>query len=500
MRIAIGEMAHETNSFRAGLTGVDRFQAMEWQHGKEILERHQGVRDFLGGMIAAGSQLDIEIVPTFAATAEPSATIAGDAYATMRDELLAGLRAAGNVDAICLSLHGAGSAEGIDDIEGTLLAEVREVVGPDLPLVVTLDLHGNMTPAMVEHADLLLNCHEYPHVDCYERGMEAIELAAKLVRGEIRPQMHLETLPMMISPATTMEGPGGEITQACFAWEARPGIIDCALAHGFPQTDVPIISTSVLATADGDSDLARTAAQAVARQIWEMREAFRDDLPGADEAVQKALASEALPVIIAEVSDNSGGGAPADGTHLLRVLLRENLPNTCFGFLADPEVARQAHEAGTGATIAIRLGGKTDELHGEPIETSAYVKCLTDGRFRYTTPMGAGAQENLGLMARLVIGNVDVLVASTRSQTLDAEVFLLHGIDVTRYRIVALKSTQHFRAGFAHLAGTIIRCDPPGITTSNLGQLPYRRVRRPIWPLDDAPAPEFLAETETAKV
>jgi microcystin degradation protein MlrC len=500
MRIAIGEIAHETNTFRAGVTGVERFQADTWQKGEEVLEKHRGVRDFLGGMIAAGDELGIEIVPTFAASAEPSATIARDAYDTMRDELLAGLRAAGEIDAVCLALHGAGSAEGIDDVEGTLLAEVREVVGPDLPLVVTFDLHGHMTPAMVEHADLLLNCHEYPHVDCYERGLEAIALATKLVRGEIRPHMHLETLPMMIPPATTMVGPGQEVTQGCLAWEARPGIIDCAFVHGFPHTDVPVISTSVLATADGDTDLARTAAQAMARQIWEMREAFREDLPGAEAAVQLALASDALPVIIAEVSDNSGGGAPADGTHLLRALLDANIPNTCFGFITDVEVAQQAHEAGTGATIAIRLGGKTDGLHGEPIETTAYVKSLSDGRFRYTTPMGAGREEHLGPMARLIIGNVDVLVASIRSQTLDAEVFLLHGIDVTRYRIVALKSMQHFRAGFAHLAGTIIRCDPPGITTSNLAQLPYRRVRRPIWPLDDAPAPGFLSDVEAAQV
>lgn len=496
MRIAIGGIAHETNTFRAGVTGVEGFQAAQWQHGDEILEQHAGVRDFLGGMIAAGQELGIELVPTFAASAEPSATIAREAYSAMRDELLSGLKSAGPVDAICLSLHGAGSAEGVDDVEGTLLAEVREAGGPDVPLVVTLDLHGHMTPAMVEHADLLLNCHEYPHVDCYERGAEAIALAARLARGEIHPVMHLETLPMMIPPSTTMEGPGQEITRACLAWEERPGIIDCAFVHGFPHTDVPIMATSVLATADGDAELARTAAQAVARQIWEMREAFRQELPDPAEAVRLALASEELPVVIAEVSDNSGGGAPADGTHLLRALLDANVPNTCFGFITDAEVARQAHEAGVGATIAIRLGGKSDDLHGSPLETSAYVKSLTDGRFRYTTPMGAGAEEILGPMARLIVGNVDVLVASIRSQTLDAEVFLLHGIDVRRSRIVALKSTQHFRAGFAHLAGAIIRCDPPGITTSNLAQLPFRRVNRPIWPLDDAPEPEFLTVAE----
>ena len=383
MRIAIGEIAHETNAFCAGLTSTAQFQAMEWQHGAEILDGHRDVRDYLGGMIAAGNTLGIEIVPTFAATAEPSATIAEEAYATMRDELLEALNAAGAVDAICLSLHGAGSAEGIDDVEGTLLAEIRDVVGPNLPLVVTLDLHGHMTPAMVEHADLLLHCHEYPHVDCYERGMEAVHLAARLVRGEIHPHLHLETLPMIIPPTTTMEGPGREVTQACLAWESRPGIIDCAFVHGFPHTDVPIVSTSVLATADGDPDLARTAAQTVARQIWEMREAFRQDLPSARDAVRMALASDSLPVVLAEVSDNSGGGAPADGTHLLRALLEANAADTCFGFITDPAVAQQAHDAGIGATIDIRLGGKTDDLHGEPLKTTAYVKCLTDGRFRY---------------------------------------------------------------------------------------------------------------------
>ena len=413
MRIAIGEIAHETNTFRPGVTGIEQFKAQEWQQGAEILKNHRGVRNYLGGMIAAGDALGIDLVPTFAASAEPSATIARDAFGTMRDALLAGLRAAGPVDAICLSLHGAGTAEGIDDVEGTLLAAVRELVGAGVPLIATLDLHGHLTPAMVAHADLLLNCHEYPHVDCYERGMEAVELAARIARGEIRPHMHLETLPMMLPPATTMEGPGRNITASCLAWETRPGMIDCALVHGFPHTDVPIMGTSVLATADSDPDLARQAAQAVAAQIWERREDFRQTLPGVEEAVRLALESTAFPVVIAEVSDNSGGGAPGDGTHLLRALLAANVAGACFGFLTDPAVAQQAHEAGVGATIPIRLGGKSDDLHGAPLAVTAYVKCLTDGRFRSYDADGRRRRgTNLGPMARLVIGNLDVLVAS----------------------------------------------------------------------------------------
>jgi microcystin degradation protein MlrC len=485
VRIAIGGFAHETNTFCPGLTEVERFRERHWLTGEEIRSRHRGVRDDLGGMFAAGERLGLEIVPTLATSTEPSATIAGAAYEIIVEELFSAIQAAGPIDALCLSLHGAGSAEGIDDVEGAVLAEARRRLGPDLPIVVTLDLHGHTTPEMLANANALLYCHEYPHVDIYERGDEAVELAARIVRGEANPVMHLETLPMMIPPSTTREGVARAIAERCADWESKPGVIDCAFVHGFPHTDVPIIAVTVLATADGDAALARTAAADVARTIWERREEFRQDLPGAEEAVRRALAADKTPVVVAEVSDNPGGGGPGNGTHLLRALLAADEPATCFGFVFDPETARQAHAAGTGATIQIRLGGKTDELHGAPIEAAAYVKCLTDGRFRYTTPMGAGAQVDLGLMARLTIGNVDVLVSSVRTQTLDAEVFLLHGIDVTRYRVVAIKSQQHFRAGFAHLAGTIVRCDTPGLTTSNLSFLPFQRVRRPIWPLDE---------------
>jgi microcystin degradation protein MlrC len=485
VRIAIGGFAHETNTFCPGVTGVERFKERHWLTGDEIRRRHGGVRDDLGGMFAAAERHGIELVPTFATSTEPSATIARTAYDGIVDTLFAAIEDAGPVDALCLSLHGAGSAEGIDDVEGAVLREARRRFGAALPIVVTLDLHGHTTPEMVANADALLYCHEYPHVDIYERGEEAIELAAKLVRGEVKPVMHLETLPMMIPPSTTREGIAREINEVGAAWETKPGIIDCAFVHGFPHTDVPIIAVTVLATADGDASLAKAAAQDVARTIWARREEFRQALPGAEEAVGRALAAESAPAIVAEVSDNPGGGGPGDGTHLLRALLAADEPATCFGFVSDPETARQAHAAGTGSTIRVRLGGKTDELHGAPVEAEAYVKCLTDGRFRYTTPMGAGFAAELGPMARLVIGNVDVLVSSVRTQTLDPEVFLLHGIDVTRYRVVAIKSQQHFRAGFAGVAGTIVRCDTPGLTTSNLSYLPYQRVKRPIWPLDE---------------
>ncbi len=487
MRIAIGEFAHETNTFCPGFTELDAFRARSWSEGDGLIARHRGVRNDLGGMIEAGERLGIELVPTLATTTQPSATVSRHAYDTIRDTLFARIESAGEIDAICLALHGAGSADGIDDLEGTFLTELRERVGTDIPIVVSLDLHGNTTEAMLEHATALFYCHEYPHIDTFDRGEEIVEMAARIARGEIRPVKHLVRLPMAIPPSTTSSGPAMVITERCCHWEETPGVLDCSFTHGFSHTDVPVIATSVLVTTDNDPDLAKRVADDVVALVLGTLEEFRQSLPGADEAMAKALQATSLPVIVAEVSDNPGGGAPGSGTHLLRELLAADEPDTCFGFIWDPATARQAHEAGAGATIAVRLGGFSDDLHGAPIEAEAYVKVISDGRFTLTNPMGAGSAVNLGPMARLVIGNVDVLVGSERAQTFDDELFLLHGIDVRRRRIVCIKSHQHFRGGFQHLAGTIFRCDTPGFTTSNLSSLPYRRIRRPIWPLDPLP-------------
>ena len=499
MRIAIGGFVHETNTFCPGFTELAAFQSTFWCEGDEIFTRNRGVRNDLGGMIAAAERLGIELAPTLATTTQPSATVSRHAYETIRDTLFAHLLAAGPVDAICLALHGAGSAQGIEDMEGTFLAELRTLVGNEMPILISLDLHGNTTDAMLKHATAAFYCHEYPHIDIYDRGAEIVEIAAKIVRGEIEPVMHLVRLPLIIPPSTTFSGPARVINERCFTWEQQPGVIDCNFTHGFPHTDVSVICTSVLVTTDGDAALAETVANDVADLILATLEDFRQTLPNAEGAMAQALAATNVPVIVAEVSDNPGGGAPGNGTHLLRALINANEPKTCFGFVWDPATAAQAHAAGPGAMIEIALGGFTDELHGAPITTMAYVKTTTDGKFILVNPMGAGRQVDLGRMARLVIGNVDVIVGSKRAQTLDAQLFLLHGIDVRSYRVVAFKSQQHFLAGFQDIAGTIIRCDTPGLTTSNLDHLQYRNIRRPIWPLDPMPTPRALTPLVRAR-
>lgn len=483
-RIAIGEVAHETNTFCAAPTGVEVFRRYQWHRGDEIVAAHAGNRSYVGGMLDAAGRLGVAAVPVFCTMAYPSGTITADAYAVILDELLGGIARALPLDAVCLSLHGAGVAEGADDLEGDLLRRVRELVGPDVPIAVALDLHGNITQAMLDHADGLFGTNFYPHTDSFERGAEALAFLVRLLRREIRPVMHLTTLPMVISTCSTDLEPGRRMNELCWEWEARPGLLDVTIFHGFPYTDVPAVGVSVLTIADGDAALAREAGADVARAIWAAREEYRPTSLTPQEAIAAALAVEGGPVVINDTSDNPGGGSPGDSTHLLRAILDAGLDGACYAFIYDPQTAALAHDAGIGATVRVRLGGKTDTLHGAPIEAEAYVKGLTDGRFRLTTPMGRGMAVDLGPSARLVIGGVDIIVASERNQVLDDEVFLLHGIDVRRRKIVALKSSAHFRAGFRDLAAAIITADAPGATTLHLEHFDHRRIRRPIWPLD----------------
>jgi microcystin degradation protein MlrC len=249
------------------------------------------------------------------------------------------------------------------------------------------------------------------------------------------------------------------------------------------MTDVPGAGAAVLAITDNNPELARSCATEVAEVVWAMRDALLPRSLSCEEAIALAMAEPLGPVVINETSDNTGGGAPGDGTHLLRAMLDAGLADSAFGFVVDPVTAAQAHAAGVGATIDVELGARTDRLHGEPIRARAYVKALTDGRF-VDQAFAAGTQVDLGAMARLRVAGVDVLVSSRRSQTFDPEPFLLHGIDVRRCRVVALKSSHHFRAGFEDLARAIVTADPPGLTTQRVEALERLRVARPVWPLD----------------
>jgi microcystin degradation protein MlrC len=479
-RLLIAGISHETNTYCRGTTPADAFWALR---GARLIERLRGTGTDVGGMLQAAEELGAEVMPSLYTGAMPSGVIEAGAYSSFKQEILRDIREAGELDAVALALHGAGVVEGIDDLEGDLAGAVRDLVGPDVKLVATFDLHGNVTQAMADRLDLMFGCHEYPHTDMDQRGHEAVARIPDLLSGAIRPVTCVEPLPVLLPTSTTLLGAAKEFKEHCLAVERWPGVIDCTFFHGFPYTDVPCTGSSVTVTADGRPELARATAQETAQRLWNRREKFRVDSLSCEEAIERALAVGDGPVVINETSDNPGGGAPGDGTHLLRAMLEARLENACFGFICDPEVAAAAHAAGVGATLEAELGGKTDALHGPPLPIRATVKTLSDGRFRWRA-MARGVRANLGRSARLQLGGIDVVVASRRNQTLDPQLFIAHGIDVLGCRIVALKSSNHFRAGFQSLARAIVTADPPGLTTLRVEVFPHRRNPRPLWPID----------------
>ena len=490
MRIAVGGIEHETNTYATdsmGVTGIDDFAI---SRGEQIF-RHRGKRTMLGGLLAGADEAGHELVPTLWASAGPSGIVDRADYETLRDALVEQLRAAGPVDAVALTMHGAGVVDGIDDLEADLAAAVRNVIGGDVPLVVPLDLHGNITTEMGERIDLMLGVHEYPHTDSFERGIECIEALDKLVGGAWRPTTFVQHVPIMLPPSTTDAGfPAAAFRDRCRGAEVEDEVLDVTFFHGFPFTDVPATGCSIVVTTNNDRVAAERLAGELAAELWASRHDFLvESVPPATavEVADRIATERGGPVVINDTSDNPGGGTPGDGTHLLRALIDAAPDGACFGFIVDPVVAEQARAAGPGATIEVQLGARHGELHGDPIVASAYVKTLSDGRFKHTNPMIAGVTADLGPSCRLQIGGrggLDVIVTSARHQTFDPEVFTLHGIDVTSMRIVGLKGSQHFRAGFRDLATEIVTADSPGLTTLDVTVFAHERAPGPVWPHD----------------
>jgi len=483
MRIAIGGIDHETNTYAQGLTRLGEFYVLR---GEAILATRTQ-ETHVGGAVLTCEVRGVTPIPLLYAQAQPSGTIERETYVHLRDELIDRLRNALPVDGVVLCLHGAGVVDGIPDLEGDLCRHVRHLVGNDVPVVAVFDLHGNVTQTMADSLNGMFPCHQYPHIDFHERAREAVDLTIRQVNEGWLGQCDVVRLPLLLPTTTTFEGIGAEVLADVQELEVHSALLDLSWFHGFPYSDVPHVGSFIVATSrQGEG---RKAAMTMAAKLWSKREAFRVDSLDGTQSVQKAQTLVASgvdgPVVINETSDNCGGGAPGDGTHLLRAMLDAGLgAEACFGFIVDPVTAAEAHRAGTGKVIDVALGGRTDTLHGAPIITSARVKSLSDGRLVLQAMM-KGAPLNLGPMARLVIDEMDVVVASRRSQTFDPEPFLALGIDVRRYRYVALKSSNHFRAGFRDVAGAIVTADTPGLVTHNIAVFPRQSTHEPLWPLDE---------------
>ena len=493
MRIGTGAFFHETNSFSNILVTGERL-ATRHTEGERLISFYTGIKDYMGGFIDEAKAQGAELIPSVFDRYCPSGPTVQAAFEASRDQMVAMLLKAHEekpLDAIALHLHGAGVAEGYPDVDGEIIRTVRAAFGPDMPIGVVLDLHGNITDTMIEQSDLLIGIKTYPHVDEYGAARIMFARLCDMVRKQYKVYKKIIRLPWHIAPAEglTTAGPAHDVQQLLYKLEKEEkDLVQASFFQGFPYSDIKECGVSVVTMALDQETADRTAME-IARYAWSRRRDFAVPVNSAAEAFDLALAvpNGPGPVVINESSDNTGGGTPGDGTYLLAEMLKRNLPGTAFGYIYDPEVAQLAAKAGIGGKISCKLGGKMDDLHGEPIELEdAYVRCLSDGVYVNQSPKGGGNTVKLGLSACLVVGNVDVVVSSDRVQATDDGVFRMVGLSKDLYKIVAVKSSQHFKAWWADRCRGMIPCDPPGIQCADLSVFDFKYADPTYFPLQHA--------------
>ncbi len=418
------------------------------------------------------------VVESLCAFAQPAGPTVRAVYEAFRDEILADLKAAMPVDAVLLSLHGAMIAEGYDDAEGDLLARIRAIVGPSVPIGAELDLHANVSRAKCDNATALVLFKEYPHIDVGERAREVFAIIADAMEGKTRPVIGWFDCRMAGVFHTTRQPMRGFVDRAA-ALEGHDGVLSVSIVHGFPWADVADMGSKIIVITDGDQDKADRLAAELGREFFTLRAQTQPPYITLDAAMDRALAHAGRrPLVLADVADNAGGGAASDSTFVLEAMLARGLEGAAIGMIWDPMAVRLAFEVGLGATIALRLGGKLGPHSGRPLDIEARVIGLARD---VLIPFG-GAMAPAGDLAAFEAGGVAIVCSTLRTQCFSPVCFTAAGIDAGARRVLVVKSMQHFHAAFAPITDDILYVAGPGAVSPEITTLPYRKASRNQWP------------------
>ena len=484
MRVFSATLATETNTFAPMPTGLSSFK----ERGYYKAGQHPDHMTFFAGPLWAarlrGRPQGWTLLEGVVAAAQPSGTTTRAAYETLRDELLADLKAALPLDMVLLGLHGAMVADGYEDCEGDLLQRVRAIVGPKVVVGAELDPHNHLSDAMVQNADLLVAFKEYPHTDILERALELVDLCQAKAEGRLQPVASVADTGGLVVMHTSRQ-PARGFVDRIQALEGQDGILSISVSHGFPWGDVPDMGTKVLVYSDARVDPGGVRGAALAQRLADELSALRNVLdvpmPGIDQALDQALAFDGGPVLLADGADNPGGGAPGDSTFILQRLLERGIGNACIGPLWDPVAARIAFDAGVGASLQLRIGGKIGPLSGMPLDLRVIVKAL---RPELMMTGLSNTPTALGDSALVECNGVEILLCSLRNQAMGSDLFTNIGVDLSAKKLIVVKSSQHFYASFSKVAKKVIYVAAPGAVTVDLKTLPYKKIRRPKWPMD----------------
>lgn len=485
MRIVTGAFSHETSTFTPVPTTYESFfQRFGYHRGDAILARFRDTNTPTGGFIQAAGDFGFELIPTIHTEAHPSGPAPRDVFDRILNDLLDGIRAAGQVDGVLLELHGAMVAEDIPDAEGHILAAVREVVGPDVPISAQLDIHSNVSQQMVTMADILIGRESYPEIDMAARGYECAEVLVRTIRGEIKPTLALHQIPLIWGMnQVTAHPPMSEAIAELHRIEALPGVVCGSIATCFPLADIPDLGASVYIVTDDDPALAQQLADELGAWIYARRADWQLPMPDTRTALAQADAAGRYPVVLADRNDNPGGGSPGDSTGVLQTFLDAQLEDACVLYIVDPEAAAACHGAGVGATLTLDVGAKSTPLQGKPVTMTATVEAISDGDFYFSGPMYAGVQGHMGPSAYIRQDGVHVLLVTRREQPFDTAFAESLGLHPRRMRYISVKSAAHFRAAYESWAGNIIVVSEPSVHSADTGNLQFKHTGRDLYPL-----------------
>ena len=480
--ILFAELRQESASFNPFPTKFEMFRQM---HGAEILANYAGTKTEISGfMDVMAERKEIELVPTVSAASVSGGVIPKDDLNQLLAVIIESIKAAVDanaIDAVYLCLHGAMAGESEDDPEGLLLRKVREVVGT-IPLVASIDLHAILTDRMLDLIDVVVPFHTYPHVDQYETGERAARCLLKLLDGGVKPEVVTVKLPLLVrgDELITATGKYGEAIRMCQEIEASETGLSAGVNIGNAFTDVPELRTNVLVVRDNDRNQAQEDAGKIASFMWEHRELFRAELISVEQSIGVAQSNPGLTVF-SDAADATASGASGDSNAILKALVASEFNGRCLVPIVDQPAVEQAVAAGEGARIQVALGGTLDPARFQPLELEVEVLRLYDGHFAYENGLpGFG-----GRIAVVRQHNIDVLIVERSLFFVGQQVFASHGCDPAEYRIVVVKSPNGFRPYYDSIASAICAVDVVGSTSANLPSLPYKKVARPIFPLDD---------------